>query len=184
MGQQLFLTRRRRLERDSRTPYQQPFILYRHNYILPVGRCYPDLACRCSLYPEHLPFLLWNRMYKASYSQRPEAEMDYRGGDEFVKLQTASEENSMTGRATNKSKSGREKYLNASRVQNKWSKIKNGSSVTAPDSSWPPTILTVPEVTKMQRSWRGSLLYRERSGGKGIRKRRNEHLPGKQDHGQ
>ena len=52
MGQQLFLTRRRRLERDSRTPYQQPFILYRHNYILPVGRCYPDLACRCSLYPE------------------------------------------------------------------------------------------------------------------------------------
>lgn len=47
----------------------------------------------------------------------PEAEMDYRGGDEFVKLQTASEENSMTGRATNKS--GREKYLNASRVQNK-----------------------------------------------------------------
>ncbi|KAK9180773.1 hypothetical protein WN944_023908 [Citrus x changshan-huyou] len=70
--------------------------------------------------------------------------MDYRGGDEFVKLQTASEENSMTGRATNK----------------------------------------IPEVTEMQRSWRGSLLYRERSGGKGIRKRRNEHLPGKQDHGQ
>lgn len=31
----------------------------------------------------------------------PEAEMDYRGGDEFVKLQTASEENSMTGRAYN-----------------------------------------------------------------------------------
>lgn len=27
--------------------------------------------------------------------------MDYRGGDEFVKLQTASEENSMTGRAYN-----------------------------------------------------------------------------------
>lgn len=47
----------------------------------------------------------------------PEAEMDYRGGDEFVKLQTASEENSMTGRATNRS--GREEYLNASRVQNK-----------------------------------------------------------------
>ena len=43
--------------------------------------------------------------------------MDYRGGDEFVKLKTASEENSMTGRATNRS--GREEYLNASRVQNK-----------------------------------------------------------------
>ena len=27
--------------------------------------------------------------------------MDYRGGDEFVKLQTASEENSMTGGAYN-----------------------------------------------------------------------------------
>lgn len=59
--------------------------------------------------------------------------MDYRGGDEFVKLQTASEENSMTGRAYNTEVEEKNILTLAENEAKK--KKKTEAEFTAPDSS-------------------------------------------------